>query len=261
MQPFFGLPESLTRIISGYTSKQVTIGESSAEVFCLKRDQRATYYLKIAHKLPRRDLLEENDVLGWLRNRLPVPEVISFGEGSDHDYLLISEIPGTDAASLPSTFDKAGLVKLLARGLRMIHSIAIDNCPFDRSLKVDMKIAEYNVKNSLLEDGDFDDARLGLSAKALYEVLVLKKPKNEDLVFTHGDYCLPNIIIGGDGISGFIDLHRAGIADRYKDLAVAIRSVNRNLGPGLETIFFNEYGIPHPDNKKIEYYQLLDEFF
>ncbi|MBI2849860.1 MAG: aminoglycoside 3'-phosphotransferase [Chloroflexi bacterium] len=260
MQPFSTLPQSLKELITGYTWNQVTIGESGAKVFCLKRNHHPTYYLKMAHKLPRRDLLEENSVLRWLRNKLPVPEVIHFAEDDNRDYILLSEMPGTNAVDSAAKVNKTGLVKLLARGLRMIHEISIDDCPFDRSLKVEMKIAEDNVKNSLLEDGDFDDVRIGLYSQTLYEELILKKPEKEDLVFTHGDYCLPNIIILGNSISGFVDLHRAGISDRYKDFADVVASIKRNLGPGLEPIFFDEYGILEPDREKIEYYTVLAEF-
>ncbi|MFC2070607.1 APH(3') family aminoglycoside O-phosphotransferase [Chloroflexota bacterium] len=261
MQPLFNMPESISEIVTGYLWSQVAIGQSSAKVFCLQQPSHLTYYLKIAHKLPRRDLMEECRVLNWLSDKLPVPEVICFDEDDDRDYLLVSEIPGVDVASLTGDTHKVDLVKLLARGLRTIHEIPIESCPFNRTLDVDMKIAEFNVKYSLLEDGDFDDFRQGIPAKALYDELVNRRPESEDLVFTHGDYCLPNIIILGIDISGFVDLHRAGIADRYKDIASAIRSINSNLGSGLESYFFNEYGIPNPENEKIEYYILLDEFF
>ncbi len=261
MQPIAALPEPLGKMITNYAWNQITIGKSQAKVFCLKKGNYPTYYLKVAHKLPRRDLLEEKNVLGWLRNKLPVPEVIHFAEDDNHDYLLLSEIPGANAAGLTDGVNKAGLVKLIAQGLRTIHEIPIDGCPFDRSLNVEIKIAQYNVNNSLLDDGDFDDARLGLSAKTLYEELIRNKPKMEDMVFTHGDYCLPNIMILENSVSGFIDLHRAGISDRYKDIALAIRSINSNLGAGLESDFFKEYGLPQPDWEKIEYYKLLDEFF
>ncbi|MEE8418808.1 MAG: aminoglycoside 3'-phosphotransferase, partial [Dehalococcoidales bacterium] len=182
MQPQVKIPESISEMITGYLWIEVSIGKSSAKVFCLQKPGRPDYFLKIAHKLPRRDLLEEREVLKWLSDKLPVPEVICFDEDDDRDYLLISGIPGTDAASLSGNMDRAGLVKLLARGLRRIHQIPVENCPFDRTLEVDLKIAEFNVKNDLVEDGDFDDSRQGISAEALYDELVRKRPESEDLV-------------------------------------------------------------------------------
>ncbi|MEK7352996.1 MAG: phosphotransferase, partial [Chloroflexota bacterium] len=132
-------------MITSYVWNQITAGKSPAQVYCLKRNHHPTYYLKIAHKLPRRDLLQENNVLRWLRNKLPVPEVICFAEDDNRDYLLLSEIPGANAASLTDGVNKADLVKLIAQGLRMIHETSIDSCPFDRSLNVEIKIVEDNV--------------------------------------------------------------------------------------------------------------------
>jgi len=55
----------------------------------------------------------------------------------------------------------------------------------------------------------------------LLQELLDKKPAGEDLIFTHVDYCLPNIIINNWDISGFIDWDSGGIAGRYQDLALA----------------------------------------
>ncbi len=44
--------------------------------------------------------------------------------------------------------------------------------------------------------------------------LVNKKP-GEELVLSHGDYCLPNIFGIQDLVTGYIDLGRAGIADKF----------------------------------------------
>jgi aminoglycoside phosphotransferase len=218
-------------------------------------------YLKIAPKQPMRDLLEEKKVLEWLSEKLPVSKVLCYDEDDNNDYLLTSEIPGSDAVNLIGSINNIKLVTLLAKGLRMIHRIDINNCPFDRLLKKELEIAEFKVKHNLVNEGNFDDIRRGKTAEELYEELLLLKPHDEELVFTHGDYCLPNIILQQEMISGFVDLHRAGIADRYKDISLMIRSIRRNLGIGLEQLFFEEYGVVKPDYKKVEYYMLLDEFF
>jgi kanamycin kinase/aminoglycoside 3'-phosphotransferase-2 len=43
-------------------------------------------------------------------------------------------------------------------------------------------------------------------------------------------------------------------------LALAIRSIRYNFGEEMVPFFLNEYG-SEVDETKIEYYQLLDEFF
>ena len=51
----------------------------------------------------------------------------------------------------------------------------------------------------------------------LLEELLRTRPAGEDLVFTHGDYCLPNVLIDGQRLGGFIDMGRAGVADQAGD--------------------------------------------
>lgn len=96
--------------------------------------------------------------------------------------------------------------------------------------------------------------------KLLHEVENFAGNLEEDLVFTHGDYSLPNIIINGGSISGFIDLGNSGVADRYYDLAVAEKSIIRNFGKEYVELFFAHYDIEDIDYKKIRFYQLVEKF-
>ena len=73
---------------------------------------------------------------------------------------------------------------------------------------MDIKIeeAKRRVENGLVDEEDFDEIRIGLKARDLYKEHLTNKPNSEDLVFTHGDYCLPNFMIDKGKVSGFIDM-------------------------------------------------------
>ena len=80
-----------------------------------------------------------------------------------------------------------------------------------------------------MREDDFDEVRAGHTAVDLFGELLATAPADEDIVFTHGDFCLPNIILdrGADDeveITGLVDCGGAGIADRYQDIALAVRT-------------------------------------
>ncbi|WP_211240877.1 phosphotransferase [Hamadaea tsunoensis] len=85
----------------------------------------------------------------------------------------------------------------------------------------------------------------------------------EDLVVCHGDYCLPNAFLedgspDGTAVTGYIDLGGLAVADRWYDLAVALRSLEQpyNLGPGYGAVFLDAYGAKM-DERKNELYLIL----
>ena len=67
----------------------------------------------------------------------------------------------------------------------------------------------------------------GRTPASLLDELHAIRPPYEDLVLIHGDYCFLNVVVKDWSLSGFIDLARCGVADRYHDLAQAARSVRR----------------------------------
>jgi kanamycin kinase len=60
----------------------------------------------------------------------------------------------------------------------------------------------------------------------------------------HGDACLPNIMVGDNGLSGYIDLGDMGVGDVEIDLSAAVWSLQYNLGPGFGLAFLRAYGRP-----------------
>jgi aminoglycoside phosphotransferase len=254
------LPSSVANMTKGFLWEKVTLGESEAKTFLLKGNKN-NLYLKILPNSSVENLHLERERLEWLQGKLPVPEVVIYDKVESNEYLLTTELAGVNASAKSHISNVLLMMKELALGLRVIHAVNIDDCPFINKLDIKIEQARERVHKQLVDEEDFDEVRKGQKAVNLFEELISQKPSSEDLVFTHGDYCLPNIIIHEGKVNGFIDWGRAGIADRYQDIALAVRSITRNFGKEYTETFFEEYGLTQLDRTKIEYYQKLDEFF
>jgi aminoglycoside phosphotransferase len=275
------LPSALSCLLEGYQPERVLGGCSGSRVYRLQSAGRETLFLKCrdhAADVPNasnypgtpRELHEEYARLEWLgragggslRERLGAPELRFFGTEGVRDFLLITAVPGIDASDTVYADDPASLVQGLAEGLRRLHTLPASECPFDRSLEEVLAAARQRLDAGLVDTTDFDEERQGRTAEELWEELLATRPATEDRVFTHGDYCLPNVLLTEERrFSGLIDWSRCGLADRYQDLALARRSLAHNWGAEWEAQLWQAYGLAEPDPARLKFYQLLDEFF
>jgi aminoglycoside phosphotransferase len=256
---------SINSLLSSYGHRQIFTGWSGAECYYLP-DLAA--YLKIAPSGGPSDLEQEKAVLEWLNGRLEVPKVLGFEEVGGKYFMLLSEIPGVPASEYVAANSNDPVlierhVELATRAMRTVHELPIDDCPLRRDIDVKLPDALENIRRGFVDESDFDLENQGRSAEVIYEELVKKKPLPEDLVFTHGDLCLPNYLVLNGEISGFIDFDRGGVADRYQDIALFLRSFGFNAGNGMDVrdTFCRAYGIDALDEEKLYYYRLLDELF
>jgi aminoglycoside phosphotransferase len=254
------LPADVARFVSGYAWRENHIGFSRTRVFRLTARGRAPLYLKIDPHATKFSLAEEKRRLDWLKNRLPVPETILLAADETNSYLLMTEISGVPAIDDALRSDVPRLIEKLVEGLKLIHAVSIENCPFRARLVDKIEAARERMENGLVEEEDFDEERLGRTAADVFEEMLASVPAVEETVFTHGDFCAPNVIIKNKKLSGFVDWAEAGVADKYQDLALLSRSVRDNFGAVYEEKVFDVYGI-EPDREKIYFYRLLDEFF
>ena len=264
------LPSGLEALLRGYSGVKNRISFTTAAVYRYQGADRALY-LKIA--LADHEIRREQSILLWLKGKLPVPEVKYWSERDGLAYLLLTEALGRMACDCPEDAVVKPIentVKLLAEGLLMLQAVDISDCPFDNMLDRKLAMAFNNIENDLVNmDIWEDDSDFKLefdTPKKLYNWLAENRPQ-EDICFTHGDYCLPNVFIGGANVTGFIDIGRGGVADRWQDIALCVRSLRYNLGDMEKSdkdkyvdLLFFYLGI-EPDLVKIRYYTLLDELF
>lgn len=255
------LPVAVRQLLQGSSVELITDGCTAAQVYRIEQCGRCMY-LKMQSLADTPPLHVEARILDWLQGKLPVPEVLVYVADDRYEYLISTEVAGQNGVRAMATLRPEALVELMASGLRMIHTLDPATCPFDAGIELRLMQARYNVLNGLVDETDFDPERLGITTtQDILAALERERPATDDLVFTHGDYCLPNIIVRDSMIGGFIDWGRAGVADRYNDLAIASRSIRDNLGTRYEQYFFACYGLEQVDTGKIEYYRMLDELF
>lgn len=255
-------PKAIFEITGAYQAEENLIGCSGARTFRVDAEN-GSFYLKTMPVHIGRTLKPEKDRLDWLKGKLPVPDVLSFTVEKETEYMLLSLVKGHHAADeiFHDPERKRRITKLLADGLKKIHNLKVKDCPFDQTVSRQIERARYQITLGQVDVDDFDEKRKGRKVEELFDELLHTLPDHEDIVFTHGDYCLPNIIINDQGISGFIDWGKGGYADRYQDLAIAARSITYNLGFEYVPIFLKEYGMDHVDEAKMEFFQFMDEFF
>lgn len=256
MDKYF-LPTEIQKNVKDMVLKKDNIGRSEASIFSFSNCERELY-LKIEKK--NLEFEHEQKIMSWLQGKLPVPEIIAMCKYDKYDYLLMTKVNGKMACSKEMLNNPQTLVRALAQGINQLQKINIVDCPFNCQLDYKLDIARQKISDNQVDIKDWEESTLFNSPIDLYDFLVENKPK-EELVFTHGDYCLPNVFIDGNVVTGFIDLGRAGIADKWQDIALCMRSLEYNLKSREYTKLFFEYLNLEPDYEKIKYYMLLDELF
>jgi aminoglycoside 3'-phosphotransferase-1 len=253
----------MATLLTGCAWTRDTVGASGAALHRLRPPPPAPeLYLKHAPGRFAGEVIDEFARLHWLAAWIDVPAIRQFVAAPDGAWLLTAALPGQTAyqALNAGADDPSAIVDALAGYLRRLHAVPAERCPFNAGHRLRLAQARQRMAAGLVDVGDFQPEHAGWSAEQVWTAMMALLPFTADDVVTHGDASLDNILVAGGQVTGCIDVGRAGIADRYQDLAILWNRLG-DFGPALQRQFLAAYGIAHPDERKLRFHLLLDAFF
>jgi aminoglycoside phosphotransferase len=214
------------------------------------------------------DLEAETVRLEWLAGLgVPVPQVLGHGRVDTTHWLAMRALPGHPASDPWPAGERDGVVDLLAHAARELHATAVGEARFYRSLSSVLGQVRSRVESGLVARSW---AIAGKQGPPPADVLAELEQMAHDLgdgrlVVTHGDFCLPNVLISASDVAGFIDVGRAGLADAHSDVADMVRSLrshmNPQFGPTAAERFLDVYGRDGVDPVRLRMHDILESFF
>lgn len=213
------------------------------------------------------ELRGEAERLKWLADQgIRVPQVLGLST-KDGTWLATRPLEGIPASDDFPPDGRRAVVTELAQALCGLHAVDPRSCPFDRSLPMALATAGKRTHEGLVDHSwrlagktdaiaadALDDLRKAISATGPGE-----------LVVSHGDFCLPNVLVSSQGGAGFVDVGRMGVADRHSDVADILRSLRSHMNPQYDEShaqqFLDVYGRSGIDSERLRLHDRVEEFF
>ncbi len=261
------LPAGIAAHTGGRPYRENGTGKSGARVLMYE-----DLVLKIQPSSPRND--REEVMLRWLEGRVPAPRIVCAEDADGLHYCLMTRVPGRMACDIAFLDRPELLIRRLAEALQLLWSVDLAGCPVRRTVDVELAEARQRVAAGVVDVEDAEPGTFGPGGfgdpEALLDWLESNRPDSAegDVVLSHGDFCLPNILLTENGLGGFIDLGDAGVGSRWRDITLCHRSLRHNTD--------GTYGIIRPqvkadalldclglriDRDELRWYLLLDELF
>lgn len=254
------LPVELKSQIASAEWEAVRAGKSDTVVYRL-RDGAGISYLKVSLKTAQYPVAMDYQRLLWLRDKVPVPDVLQYAENETHQYLLMSDCAGLHPFHDDLHLEPEERIQVLAESARVFHSVSIDDCPFQMSTDDQIALVEANIEAKRVRIHMPESELQSCPAGEVFQELLELKPATFDPVLTHGDLYPVNIRIDAEShqVSGYIDAGMVAVADRYTDFACIVNAISWHYDKQWIDRFFELYGVP-VDREKLRFYQLFQEF-
>lgn len=254
------IPLQIKKKLSGCLLVETLSGRLGDEILKYELEDHTNIFLKIGIGISAESLEKEAYALRYLKTQsIIIPKVIDFLRSGNTAFLLITGVAGLPPYKAKNV-DKKMALKIVADVLKKLHQSRIKGSECLDTLDKDLNKINKYLSLDVIDNEKFVSNNEGKSPLEVYNFLINTKDSYDNNSFTHGDYCLPNILINGNSY-GLIDFGECGFGDKYKDFSSMEVSIKRNFGAEWISIFYEYYDSNLVvDQEKIKYYQLIDQF-
>ena len=261
------LPKSIQNFIGQSKLHRNKVGQSPADVYSFEKNHD-TFYLKISDNIYANttySVLREAKILDWLQGKLQLPELILMASDLENEYMISKAINAKPIAQIHGK-SHTFFLEIYQEALKQLQHLSIENCPFRSDRTSRLAESRFLLDHELLDDvylADMDPDDIdpniweNFQGKEQLWQYLNQQHIQEELVFSHGDMTDTNIFLDHKDQIHFLDLGRAGIADKFVDITFVERSLREDYSKQISQQFIQSLTQDHPFKR--DYFLKLDE--
>jgi aminoglycoside phosphotransferase len=229
--PYRHLADQFADLLGGRIGTNVQQDKSSiALVVRYHKPGQPPIFAKTQLRLPDDPLAREAANLRWCSGKLPVPTVLGYAATEQAEFLVLEGLDGMDGAKAVLHLPEDTITEIYIDAMLRWHSTSAESFshrsePHEQLAKLARDLARMS---SSCRRGDAGELEARLNR------LRADWPATRRRVLTHGDFSLPNVMISGRQVTGYLDVSDMAIADPARDVASAVLSLRRNLDSSPE---------------------------
>ena len=256
-----GIPENIAYYFEKASIIDINKGRIDTSIVKMFDPNHGVIYIKCASDwLAQNELKHELEILPKLAPYLIVPKVVYQRDDSGVSCIALTEIAGQPAHEASLSIDE--LVLKINQALNVLQNIEFSPADKPTEIMSDLNNIVRFIEYNEINEASFAAENQGRSPQDILSELYALEKDHSIKCFTHGDFCLPNLIINNSSI-GLIDWGQAGFGDPIRDVAAMVGSLFRNFGQSSVDVFKSAVGLSNSSKieQKIYFYKMIDQFF
>lgn len=192
----------------------------------------------------------EAEKINWASDVLPVANKAFVKALPVMSALLTKTIDGSPSFDLVGTLPSGKLIAGITEATNQLRLVSKANVPFNapewtRPDGIERNLGKLAVSKQKHRQLHPDFSRLTLTE---LRDIVDQGPGDQAKVLSHGDWCMPNVLMNQEGkVTGIVDLGELHVGDEKLDPAIMSWTIRANMGAQWEGNYLNSLNLDSQD--------------